>query len=134
MGVRRLAAIVYACISVLVSAFQIALALGAPWGAYAMSGAFPGPLPAPLRMSAVIQAVLLLALAGVVLARAGVALPGWSAMSRWLAWVAVGFAGVSLALNLMSPSAGERLIWAPVASLLLVTSLLVAMGPLPESR
>jgi len=134
LGIRQLAAVVYACMSALVSAFQIALALGAPWGTYAMSGAFPGQLPPALRMSAVIQAALLLLLAGVVLARAGVALPGWSAMSRWLAWVAVAFAAVSLVLNLMSPSAGERMIWAPVALVLLITSLLVAAGPLPDRR
>lgn len=134
MESRRLAAVVYAGISACVAAFQIALALGAPWGAYAMSGAFPGQLPAPLRVSAVIQAALLLALAGVVLARAGVALPGWSGMSRWLAWVAVSFAAVTLVLNLRSPSAGERLIWAPMASVLLVASLVVATGPLPGRR
>jgi hypothetical protein len=134
VDVRRLAAIVYACISAVVSAFQIALALGAPWGAYAMSGAFPGQLPPALRMSAVIQAVVLLLLGGVVLARAGVALRGWSGMSRWLAWVAVGFAAVSLVLNLMSLSAGERLLWAPVASVLLLTGLVVATGPLPGNR
>ena len=55
-------------------------------------------------------------LAGVVLARAGIALGGWIRASRWLVWVTVVRATVSLVLNLITPSAGERMIWAPAAS------------------
>ena len=40
----------------------------------------------------------------------------------------VAFAAVSLVLNLITPSAGERMLWAPVALVLLVCSLLVATG------
>ena len=39
------AAILFAAVTVGVIAFQFALALGAPWGAYAMGGAFPGRYP-----------------------------------------------------------------------------------------
>lgn len=45
-----------------------------------------------------------------------------------MAWVVVAYAVVSLLLNLITPSAGGRMIWAPVAFLLLVTSLIVAVG------
>lgn len=129
LKVRRIAAIVYATLSAVVVGFQIALTLGAPWGSYAMGGAFPGQMPPALRASALVQAGILLLLAGVVLARAGVALPRWSRVSRWLIWLVVGFAGVSLVLNLITPSAGERMIWAPVALVLLVSSVVVATGP-----
>ena len=128
MDIKRIAAIGYTIVTAGVVAFQIALAAGAPWGAYAMGGAFPGQFPPALRVGAVVQAALLLLMAAVILSRAGVALPRWSRASRWLAWVVVAFAVVSLVLNLITPSAGERMIWAPVALLLLVTSLIVAVG------
>src|SRR5687768_7880124 len=71
MNMKRVAAIIYAIVSLGVIAFQIALAAGAPWGAYAMGGAFPGQFPPELRVAAIVQAVLLAGLAAVMLARAG---------------------------------------------------------------
>jgi len=130
MDMKKVAAIVYAIVSLGVIAFQIALAAGAPWGAYAMGGAFPGQFPPELRIAAMIQAVLLAGLAAVILARAGLILPSWSRASRWLAWVVVAFSVVSFVLNLITPSADERAIWAPTAFLLLISSLVVAW---PES-
>jgi hypothetical protein len=120
------AALVYGVISLFVIAFQLALAAGAPWGEYAMGGAFPGQFPPELRVAAVVQAVILALLAMVVLARAGVALPKWARTSRWLIWVVVAFSGLSLVLNLITPSAGERAIWAPVVLVMLVCSVIVA--------
>ncbi|MBX7234716.1 MAG: hypothetical protein K1X65_10050 [Caldilineales bacterium] len=126
MDFRRLAAWVYAVVSAGAAAFQVALALGAPWGAYAMGGTFPGQFPPALRAGALVQAAVLLFFAGVVLARSGIAFRRLSRVSRWLAWVVVAFAAVSFVLNLITPSAGERMIWAPVGLVLLVCSLLVA--------
>jgi hypothetical protein len=54
--------------------------------------------------------VLLLALAAIVLVQAGVILPGWARVSRWLIWFVVAFAALSFVLNLITPSAGERAI------------------------
>jgi hypothetical protein len=128
MNIRRIAGIVYAVATAIVVAFQIALALGAPWGAYAMGGAYPGQFPPELRIAALVQAGILLGFAGIVLSRAGIALKGWERVARWMIWVVVAFAAVSLVLNLITPSAGERMLWAPVALVLLVCSLLVATG------
>ena len=128
MTIRKVAAITHAIVSLGVVAFQVALAAGAPWGAYAMGGAFPGQFPPALRVAAIIQAVLLLGMAAVILARAGLILPRWSRASRWLAWLVVAFAALSLVLNLITPSAGERIIWAPVALLLLISSATVAFS------
>ena len=125
---RRVSAITYAVITLAVVAFQIALAAGAPWGEYAMGGAVPGQLPPALRISVLIQAALLAGMALVVLARAGLILPGWSRVSRWLIWFVIAIAGMSLFLNLITPSAGERAIWAPTISLLIVTSAIVAFS------
>ena len=132
MTLKRIAALAYAIISLAVIAFQIALAAGVPWGAFAMGGAFPGQFPPALRIGALVQAVLLLALAAVVLARAGVILPRWSRVSRWLIWFVVAFTTLSLVLNLITPSAGERAIWAPIAFLLLISSGIVAFTSFSE--
>lgn len=128
MKKSRPAALGYGVISLVVIAFQIALAAGAPWGAFAMGGAFPGQFPPELRVAAVVQAVILAGLALVVLARAGVVLPRLSRTSRWLIWVVVAFSALSLVLNLITPSAGERAIWAPVALVMLVCSVTVAVS------
>ena len=71
--------------------------------------------------------MILAGLAGVVLARAGVALGGWSRASRWLIWIVVAFSALSLVLNLITPSTDERAIWAPVAFVMLASSLVVAI-------
>jgi hypothetical protein len=124
---KRVSALLYAIVSLGIVAFQIALAAGAPWGAYAMGGAFPGQFPPALRIAALIQVALLVGMAAVVLARAELILPRWSRVSRWLIWVVVAFAALSLILNLITPSAGERAIWAPTALLLLISSAVVAI-------
>lgn len=128
MNIPRAAAILYAIVSLAVVAFQVALAAGAPWGAYAMGGAFPGQFPPPLRVAALVQAALLVGLAAIVLARAGLIRPRWARASRWPIWFVVAFAVVSFILNLITPSAGERAIWAPVAFLLLLSSATVALS------
>jgi hypothetical protein len=128
MDIARVAAVIYAIITFGVIAFQIALAAGAPWGAYAMSGASPGQFPPALRIAAIVQAVLLAGMAAVILARAGLILPGWWRVSHWLVWVVVALTALSLVLNLITPSAGERAIWAPTLALLLISSLIVAFS------
>jgi hypothetical protein len=132
MTLRHTAALVYAIITLGVVGFQIALAAGAPWGAFAMGGAFPGQFPPALRIAALVQAALLLGLAAIVLARAGLILPGWTRAARWLIWFVVAFAALSLVLNLITPSGGERIIWAPTAFLLLLSSSIVAFTSASE--
>jgi len=124
----RTAAFVYVSLSAFVVAFQVALALGAPWGAYAMGGSFPGQLPSGARVAALVQAAILAFTAVVVASRAGLALPGLSGASRWLAWVVVGLLSLSLVGNLLSTSSGERMLWVPVLVLMLIASVFVASG------
>ncbi len=127
MDVTELAAIVYALATAVVVAFQVALALGAPWGAYAMGGRIPGRLPAAMRAAALVQAVVLGVLALVVLSFAGLASPSLARDFPWLIWVAVIVAAVSVAMNLASRSPGERRTWVPVGLVLLASSLTVAL-------
>jgi hypothetical protein len=127
MGIVSVAAVIYAIIILGVIAFQIALVAGVPWGAYAMGGAFPGQLPPALRIAAIVQAVLLAGMAAVILAQAGLILPGWS-QGSWLVWIVVAVMLLGLVLNLITPSAGERKIWAPTLAILLICSLIVALA------
>lgn len=78
MDVTALAAGAYAIVVAGVVCFQLALALGAPWGSYAMGGAFPGRFPIRMRITAVVQAALLALTVPIVLSRAGLVLPAWS--------------------------------------------------------
>lgn len=130
MRLARGAALLHAAVTAAVVAFQLALAAGAPWGEYAMGGAFPGTFPPAMRIAAVVQAALLAAFAGLVLVRAGV-LPGRAEATRRPVWGIVGLGAVSLALNLATPSPRERAVWAPVAAVLFATGLAVARSPLP---
>ena len=123
------AAILFAVVTAGVIAFQIALALGAPWGAYAMGGAFPGRYPPRLRVAAVAQAVILAAIAVIVLSTADVALPAIADSFPWLIWVVVVLMALGVFLNAISRSAGERRIWVPVTAILLIASLVVALRP-----
>jgi len=123
-----LAAILYAALTAGVVAFQVALALGAPWGAYAMGGALPGRFPPRLRVAAVSQAVVLAGLALGVLSRAAVVRPELTSGTPWLIWVAVAISVVATVLNAITPSTRERRIWLPVTIGLLLTSLTVALA------
>ena len=128
MSIAGIAAIIYAIVTFGVVAFQIALAAGAPWGAYAMGGASPGRFSPAMRVSAVVQALLLAGMAVVILARAKLILPGWFGVSHWLVWVVVALTALSLVLNLITPSARERAIWVPTLLVLLISSLIVAFS------
>ena len=124
----RVAAWVFAGLTGVVCLFQLALAAGAPWGAYAMGGAFPGVMPPPMRVAAVVQIAVLGVVALVVLSRAGLVLPGLRRTTRWLIWVVAALQGVGVVLNLITPSPIERLIWAPVAVVLFLSALRVAVA------
>jgi hypothetical protein len=106
---KRIAAIVFTAITLGVVAFQIALALGAPWGEYAMGGAFSGQYPPELRVGAVLQAILLAGFAAVVLARADLIQVRWLQRARWLIWIVVALFAIFLVLNLITPSWGNEL-------------------------
>jgi hypothetical protein len=109
------AAVAFTVTTVGVVLFQLALALGAPWGAYAMGGTFPGRYPPAMRVAAVGQAALLATVSVVVLSEAGIILPSVSQALPWLIWMAVVFSAVGVVVNMITPSAGERRIWVPVA-------------------
>jgi cytochrome bd-type quinol oxidase subunit 2 len=131
MNLTEVWAAVFAVTTALVVAFQLALASGAPWGTYAMGGAFPGRMPAPMRAAAVVQSAVLIGLGIVVLSGAGLVASDLVDAWPWLIWVPVAVSGVAVVLNASTRSRGERRIWLPVALILLACSLGVALGPNP---
>lgn len=131
MDFPAVAALVFAVVAAGVVAFQLAMALGAPWGSYAMGGAFPGRFPTPMRIAAVVQAVVIGAIAVAVLSAAGLVVRDLAVAVPWLIWVAVVVSALALVLNAISRSAGERRIWVPVAAVMLASSLVVALGGTP---
>lgn len=126
-GIEQAAALVFAAASAIVIGFQIALALGAPWGAYAMGGTYPGRFPGRLRVGALIQAIVIGFLAIAVLSDAGLVVPGLADSLPWLVWLAVAFSVLGTILNASTRSPLERRTWLPVAIVMLVASLIVAL-------
>ena len=98
-------------------AFQVGLALGAPWGAAAWGGQHPGRLPSRLRIASGVAAVLLYpAILLLVLDTSTVADLGLveGGAAQVLMWVIAGFFGLGTLANAASRSPAERG-WAPVA-------------------
>jgi hypothetical protein len=106
--------------------FQLALALGAPWGEMAMGGKYPGRFPPKMRVAAIIQIVLLLLGAIIVLVRAELLFGDYFEISRSAVWFVVALFVVSSILNIITPSKKERMMGAPLAIILLTCSLIVA--------
>ena len=99
-----------------VVAFQAALAAGAPWGVATQGGGNEGVLPDTLRIGSVITLVLYALLAAV----AGTSLIPAAARRRIL-YAATAVMVVATMLNIASPSFIERIIWAPITIVLVLT-------------
>lgn len=118
------AAAVYGVLACVAALFQVALALGAPWGHLTLGGRWPGRLPVPARVGAVVLGGLLVAMAGVTAGAGGLFAPFGPG---WLIWVAVAVSLISAQLNLMTPSIAERRLWAPVTTVMAAAVLVVAI-------
>lgn len=119
------AAWLYALLALVVIVFQFALAAGAPWGHLAMGGRHPGRLPPKMRFGAVVQAALQAAFAFVLLGRVGAVSPE---PPMFLVWVVVAISGLGAVLNLITPSIPERRLWGPVALVMFICAVRVALG------
>lgn len=109
-----------------IAIFQVALALGAPFGRAAWGGTH-AQLPMGLRIASAFAVGIWVLAALIVLGRAGFqvfALP--PAFLRWGTWSLVGVSVLAALVNFASPSSWERFIWGPVALILAVLCLVVA--------
>lgn len=120
-------AYLFAALSLIVMVFHACLAAGAPWGAASMGGRYPGKYPPKMRWVAVLNIFVTAFMALVVLSRVGLLLPGLMPVARVAIWVVAVMYLAGTVMNTITPSKIER-IWAPVALLLLVTSLVVALS------
>jgi hypothetical protein len=128
--VAMLAAVLFGALAL----FQVALALGAPWGAFAYGGRAireDGTLPITYRLASAVAAVVLVLFAIVILTRAGViGTAGDSTLVSVLSWVIVAF----LVLNTLSNVSGkhwiERFVFGGITVVLAVLCAIVAVaGP-----
>jgi hypothetical protein len=125
--VPALAALAAAATLAALAVFQLALAAGAPLGHLAWGGQHR-TLPRNLRIGSLVSVAIYAAIGLVLLDRAGLLAllpPGWSAVA---AWVLVAYFALGVGMNAISRSWPERLVMTPVAALLCVLSLVVALG------
>ena len=122
------AAHIFALLIFVVVLFQLALMLGAPWGNVAMGGRFPGKFPQVMRIASLIQGLVLGVIGFIVLIRGQVLNSNLYEITEIAIWVVVALMGLSLVMNLVTPSRWERIIWAPVVVVLFTCSVVVALS------
>lgn len=121
-------AIIAATLLGIISLFQIALAVGAPWGAASWGGRHPGRLPTGYRIGSAVAGLFFYpVIALVVLGAADLLGDETSSGGAAGLWVLAGLFGLSTVVNLISPSKVER-IWAPVALVLTVCCAVLAIS------
>ena len=122
----RTAAVIVAAGLLLIAAFQLALALGAPLGRAAWGGSHDR-LPIRLRRSSAVAVVIWVIAAAIVLARADhLTLPGPPELVTVGTWVVVVLLALGAIVNLASSSRWERFGWGPLAAILAALGLIVA--------
>ncbi len=124
---ETISAIVFTVFSGIVIIFQGCLAAGAPWGKASMGGKYPGKYPPKMRMVAVINMILLSFLVSIVLSEAGLLFHQLKSISGIGIWLVAVFFFIGTIMNIITPSKIER-IWAPVAFIQMITSIVVAIG------
>jgi hypothetical protein len=129
MIIQQRVAILATVVLGLVIGLQLLLAAGFPLGQAAWGG-MTQVLPPNLRWASLATVAVLGSAAWIVLARAGLAAPGAEAAGiRVAAWVFVGFLSLNTLGNLVSSSPVERYAMTPVALLLVVCFIVVALAP-----
>ena len=125
-----LAARAAAVVMVGIAGFQVALVLGAPWGAYTQGGETEGALDASGRVFAAVSCAILLVMAAAILARVHEG-PLKNAPGRLvtaLAWFTTIYSALAVVLNLATQSSSERAVFAPTAILLFVLVVTTMVG------
>lgn len=107
--------------------FQVALILGAPLGKYAWGGAHT-VLPANLRIGSMISIVLYIIFAVIITSKAEVfALFENSTVSDIGIWILAVYFSIGVIMNGISRSKPERNLMTPIALMLAITTLLLAL-------
>ena len=128
MTLASIAAILICVLLGALAVFQLALVCGAPLGRFAWGGA-DRVLPARKRIGSVVAIVLYAVFAWVFLMKAGLVqmvLPEF--VVDVAAWVIAAYFALGIALNAISRSKPERYTATPVAIVLTLLSVIVAIG------
>jgi hypothetical protein len=129
VAIQQVAAIAAAVGLVGVALFQLVLASGASAGRAAWGGSQASLSPA-LRIGSAIAASVLGAAALIVVGRVGYWTPqGWFGFFRWGTWALVPLLALSALANFTSKSRWEKAFLGPLALLLSMLCLVVALGP-----
>jgi len=113
---------------VILTAFQLALAAGAPWGKAAYGGVWPGVVPKGIRINSLVFGAVIYPIVILYVLDAGeVFESSWLPAPSVVLWVLVAFFAIGTVMNAISRSKIERL-WAPVTAILLVCTLVLALG------
>jgi hypothetical protein len=108
------------------AAFQLALALGVPWGRAAYGGT-SATLASELRVASGVATVVWLLAAAVVLGRAGYwGSARWSGFFPRGTWVVAVLLALGAVVNYASSSPWERFGWGPLALLLAILCVVLA--------
>jgi hypothetical protein len=113
-----------------VAGFQVALALGAPWGEHAYGGRAKttnGRLAAGYRAMSAVAVPILLFAAWIILAKADLVSGG----GDWVnvaVWIVFGYLVLNTAANLASSSKIERYVMGSVTAVCALGTLVVALG------
>jgi len=124
----EIAALLVCVVLLALVGFQVALAAGAPLGRLAWGGQHEGTLPVGLRVGSALSVLVYGFIAWLVLARAGLAAGGEAGVVTVGIWVVVGYLAVGTLMNLASRSRSERVVMTPVAAVLCLLCLVVAIG------
>lgn len=125
---HTVAAVVACAVLAGLAVFQVALALGAPWGRFAWGGRHERELPARLRVASAVSVALYALFAVVLLDRAGVVDVLPETVSRAAAWVLFAYFTLGVVMNGISRSREERLVMTPVTLVLAACTLLVVLS------
>lgn len=125
-----IAAIAFSALIALLCLFQLALACGAPWGRLAWGGQHAGVLPTGYRIGSAVAILVYGFIAALALDRGGIL--DWfpDTFSRVGMWIVVGFLTLGVVMNALSRSKLERATMTPVALVLAILALNIALtGP-----
>lgn len=133
MTIVQIASVAAAVLIAGVAAFQVALAMGAPCGDAVFGGNAPtrsGVLTVPFRALAVVQAIVLVLVGWVLLARAEtVGIPFLGAGSlMWVTWVVVVFFILNSVANFAAPHPIERWVMGSITLALSGLGLFIALN------
>lgn len=108
--------------------FQVALIAGAPVGRFAWGGQHK-VLPAKLKAGSAVSILLYFVFGWLALGHAGLLpVPGGRTLTSVAVWVLTGYFAVGVAMNAISRSKPERLVMTPLALVLAVLFLVLALN------